>query len=32
VHNAKYLLQVTYDSLKDLSTVVPVNMDGLVRP
>jgi hypothetical protein len=32
VHNPKYLLQVTYDSLSDLSTVVPVNMDGLVRP
>jgi hypothetical protein len=32
VHNPKYLLQVTFDSLKDLSAAVPVNMDGLVRP
>lgn len=32
VHNPKYLLQVLYDSLKDLSTVVPVKMDELVRP
>jgi len=32
VHNAKYLLQVTYDSLKDLSNKVTVNMGGMVRP
>jgi hypothetical protein len=32
VHNPKYLLQVMYDSLGDLSTAVAVKMDGLVRP
>ncbi len=32
VHNPKYLLQVSYDSIKDLSTVVSVDMGGLVRP
>jgi len=32
VHNPKYLLQVMYDSLKDISAVVPVNMGNLVRP
>lgn len=32
VHNPKYLLQVMYDSLKDLSSKVSVNMGGLVRP
>jgi hypothetical protein len=32
VHNAKYLLQVTYDSIKDLGSKVTVNMGGMVRP
>lgn len=32
VHNSKYLLQVTYDSLKDLGEAVAVNTDALVRP
>jgi hypothetical protein len=32
VHNPKYLLQVTYDSLADLGQAVAVDMQGLVRP
>lgn len=32
VHNGKYILQLLYDSLEDLSGVVNVSLDGLVRP
>lgn len=31
-HNGKYVLQVLYDSIEDLSTVVDVDMTGMVRP
>jgi len=31
-HNGKYILQILYDSIKDLSTKVPVDMQRLVRP
>ena len=30
-HNAKYLIQILYDSIADLATQVTVDMDGLVR-
>jgi hypothetical protein len=32
VHNAKYALQFLYDSIEDLAEVVPVDMNGMVRP
>ncbi len=32
VHNAKYLMQVTYDTLSDLGQAVTVDMSGLLRP
>jgi hypothetical protein len=32
VHNARYALQFLYDSLEDLSEVVPVDMTGMIRP
>lgn len=31
-HNSKYVIQMLYDSLEDLGTVVPVNMTGMIRP
>jgi hypothetical protein len=31
-HNGKYTLQILYDSIRDLSIKVPVDMQGLVRP
>jgi len=31
-HNNKYIIQVLYDTLKDLSEVVTVDMKGMVRP
>ena len=32
VHNGTYMLQLLYDSIDDLSTVVEVDMAGLIRP
>ncbi len=32
MHNARYLIQVMYDTLEDLGTVVTVDMDQLIRP
>jgi hypothetical protein len=32
VHNGKYMLQLLYDSIEDLSQVTNVDMNGLVRP
>jgi hypothetical protein len=32
VHNPRYLLQLLYDSLEDLSEVIEVDLSGLVRP
>ncbi|HUV16222.1 MAG TPA: cytochrome c3 family protein [Pelolinea sp.] len=32
VHNGKYVLQLLYDAIEDLSTVVDAPLDGLVRP
>ncbi len=32
VHNARYVLQLLYDSLEDLGQAVPVEMDSFVRP
>ncbi len=32
VHNARYVLQLLYDSLEDLGRAVPVEMDGFIRP
>ncbi|MBN1261168.1 MAG: polyheme membrane-associated cytochrome C [Anaerolineae bacterium] len=31
-HNPGYILQILYDSLWDLSQVVSIDMDGLIRP
>jgi ferredoxin len=31
-HNAKYILQVLYDSLEDLSSDIEVDMSGMIRP
>jgi hypothetical protein len=31
-HNAEYVLQLMYDSLEDLGEVVPVDVEGFVRP
>ena len=31
-HNGKYIIQVLYDSLEDLSKATTVDMKGLVRP
>ncbi len=32
VHNGKYILQVLYDSIEDLSTQVTIDMSMLIRP
>ncbi len=32
MHNAKYLIQVMYDTLDDLSQVTTVDLSGLIRP
>ncbi len=32
IHNGKYMLQLLYDTIEDLSEVVEVDMSGLVRP
>lgn len=32
MHNAKYLIQIMYDNLEDLSQAVSINMSGLERP
>jgi len=32
MHNARYLIQVMFDTLDNLSDVVSVNMEGLIRP
>lgn len=32
MHNAKYLIQVMYDTINDLSQVVTIDMGGLTRP
>ncbi len=32
MHNARYLVQLMYDTISDLSTVVSVDMTGLMRP
>ena len=32
MHNAKYMIQIMYDTLEDLSEIVPVDMSGLERP
>ena len=32
MHNAKYLIQLMYDTLEDLSSVVEIDMEGLIRP
>jgi len=32
MHNAKYMIQIMYDTLEDLSQVVSVDMGGLERP
>jgi hypothetical protein len=32
MHNAKYMIQVMYDTLDDLSQVTTVDMSGLIRP
>lgn len=32
VHNGKYILQLLYDSLEDLSQVAEIDMGGLIRP
>ena len=31
-HNGKYILQILYDSMRDLSAKVPVDLQRLVRP
>jgi len=31
-HYGKYILQVLYDSIRDLSAVVPVGMSAMIRP
>jgi hypothetical protein len=31
-HNARYVLQLLYDSLDDLGEVVPVEVDEYTRP
>lgn len=31
-HNGKYILQILYDSLEDLSRAVPISMKGMIRP
>jgi hypothetical protein len=32
IHNAKYIIQIMYDTLEDLSQVTSVDMSGLERP
>jgi hypothetical protein len=32
MHNAAYLIQLMYDGIADLNTMVAVDMDSLVRP
>jgi hypothetical protein len=32
MHNAKYLIQIMYDTLNNLSQATSVDMDGLIRP
>lgn len=32
MHNAKYMIQIMYDTLDDLSQVTTVDMSGLIRP
>ena len=32
MHNARYLIQLMYDTLADLSNAISVDMDGLERP
>ncbi len=32
VHNARYVMQLLYDSAEDLGEIVTVDMDGLTRP
>lgn len=32
MHNATYMIQLMYDGIADLSTQVPVDMAGLIRP
>jgi hypothetical protein len=32
IHNAKYIIQIMYDTLEDLSQVASVDMSGLERP
>jgi hypothetical protein len=32
IHNGKYVLQLMYDSIADLASVVNFSYDGLVRP
>lgn len=32
VHNPRYMLQIMYDSLQDLSQQVEVDMSGMARP
>jgi len=32
MHNARYLMQLMYDAMEDLSEAVPVDMAGLIRP
>ncbi len=32
VHNARYVLQLLYDSMEDLGQAVPVDMDAFTRP
>jgi hypothetical protein len=31
-HNPRYAMQILYDSIADLGTAVPVDVDGMVRP
>jgi len=32
MHNARYLIQLMYDSITDLGEVTPIDMAGLIRP
>jgi len=32
MHNAKYMIQIMYDTISDLSQAVSIDMDGLIRP
>lgn len=32
MHNAPYLIQITYDSISDLATVISLDTSGLIRP